>query len=156
MTYAYSVARARAVLVFSLFVLIIASLLPTQAQADASSLTVGNYQLISSKRITRTVYEYTYKASISNIGGNADDVTARLNISVPGITVLDGELSFGDVNAGATTVSADTFTVQHDRVYAFDESALQWEITVAPKLASPSDPQMGTSNNPMFSMNPTA
>jgi len=128
MTYAYSVARARAILVFSLFVLIIASLLPTQAQADASSLTVGNYQLVSSTRINRTVYEYTYKATVTNNGADATKVTATLNIDAPGVTVLDGNLDFGDVTTGSTVTSTDTFTIQQDRTYSLSESQFIWQV----------------------------
>jgi len=152
MTYAYSVARARAVLVFSLFVLIIASLLPTQAQADASSLTVGNYQLISSTRINRTVYEYTYKATVTNNGADATKVTATLNIDAPGVTVLDGNLDFGDVAMGVTAISSDTFSVRHDRLYAFSETALEWTTDSIPPLAPPADPQivsLGDSEHPL-------
>jgi len=153
MTYAYSVAQARAVLVFSLFVLIIASLLPTQARADASSLTVGNYQLVSSTRINRTVYEYTYKATVTNNGADATKVTATLNIDAPGVTVLDGKLDFGDVAMGVNVTSSDTFSVRHDRLYAFSETALEWTTDSIPPLAPPADPQIVSLGDSEFPLN---
>jgi len=104
-------------------------LLTTGRPAHASpELAIGDYQLVSSKRISRTVSEYTYKAAVINTGSDALDVSATLNINAPGVTVLDGELSFGDVGAGATVPSADTFTIRHDRVYALNESQFQWAV----------------------------
>lgn len=94
----------------------------------APELTVGDYQLVSSKRISRTVSEYAYKAAVINTGSDALDVSATLNIDAPGVTVLDGELSFGDVGAGATVSSTDMFTIRHDRAYAYNESLLEWTI----------------------------
>ncbi len=104
-------------------------LLTTGRPAHAApELAIGDYQLVSSKRISRTVSEYTYKAAVINTGSDALDVSATLNINAPGVTVLDGELSFGDVGAGATVSSADTFTIRHDRAYALNESQFQWAV----------------------------
>lgn len=110
---------------------------PTHA---APELAIGDYQLVSSARISRTVSEYTYKAAVINTGSDALNVSATLNINAPGVTVLDGELSFGDVGAGATVSSGDTFTIRHDRVYAYNESLLEWTTRSTQPLAPPSDP----------------
>jgi hypothetical protein len=99
----------------------------TSVQA-APELTIGHYELVSSKRITRTVFEYTYKADVTNTGTDALDVSATLSVTAPGVTVLDGKLSFGDVAAGARVTSSDTFAIRQDRQYSFAVDALQWEI----------------------------
>lgn len=101
------------------------------AQA-APELTIGNYQLVSSKRITRTVYEYTYKASVTNTGNDAVAVSAELSINAPGVTAIDGKLEFSDVPTGKTIVSSDTFAIRHDRNYSFKVNALQWVIDATP------------------------
>jgi len=94
----------------------------------APELTIGNYELVSTKRITRTVFEYTYKADVTNTGTDALEVSATLSITAPGVTVLDGQLSFGDVAAGARVTSSDTFAIRQDRQYSFAVDALRWEI----------------------------
>ena len=53
----------KAVAVFFLFSLFTTCFV---ALASAADLTIGNYQLISSLRINRTVWQYTYTASITN------------------------------------------------------------------------------------------
>jgi hypothetical protein len=94
----------------------------------APELTIGHYELVSSKRITRTVFEYTYKADITNTGTDALDVSATLSITAPGVTVLNGDLSFGDVAAGARVTSSDTFAIRQDRSYSLSESQFIWVI----------------------------
>lgn len=128
--------NAWAVLILITTLLLLTTGRPAHA---APELVIGDYQLVSSKRISRTVSEYTYKAAVINTGSDALDVSATLNINAPGVTVLDGELSFGDVGAGATVSSADTFTIRHDRVYAYNESLLEWTTRSTQPLAPPGD-----------------
>ena len=94
----------------------------------APELTISNYQLVDSKRISRTVFEYTYKAEITNTGSDAVEVTATLSVDAPGVTVLDGELSFGDVPAGASVESSNTFSILHNRQHSFGVDALMWSV----------------------------
>jgi hypothetical protein len=110
-----------------IFILFAISMVPEFAQA--SDLTVGNYELVSSKRITRTVWEYSYRASIANSGGiDATNVTATSTSTVPGITVKSGSLTFGQVPAGATVKSSDTITINVNRLYTLAGSDLSWSI----------------------------
>lgn len=128
-------------------------LLATARPAHAApELAVGNYQLVSSKRISRTVFEYTYKAEITNTGSDALNVFATLNIDAPGVTVLDGELSFGDVGSGATVSSVDTFKIRHDRAYAYNERLLEWTTRATQPLAPPSDPLVIDLGNGEFTL----
>ncbi len=134
-----------------LLTIILAISLQIQAQSvlAAPELTIGNYQLVSSKRISRTVFEYTYKASISNTGIGAKSVVAKLNIKLPGVRVLDDSLEFGDVKAGATTSSKDSFLIRQDRQKALSVSSFLWEVNA---LYEPSDPQainIGSDTNPI-------
>lgn len=141
--------NAWAVLILITTLLLLTTGRPAHA---APELTVGDYQLVSSARISRTVSEYTYKAAVINTGSDALDVSATLNINAPGVTVLDGELSFGDVGAGATVSSADTFTIRHDRVYAYNESLLEWTTRATQPLAPPSDPLVIDLGNGEFTL----
>lgn len=83
-----------------------------QSAQAAPELTIGNYQLVSSKRITRTVFEYTYKAFVTNTGDDALGVSATLSINSSGVTVLDNQLDFGNVSNGASSTSSDTFSIR--------------------------------------------
>lgn len=116
-----------------LLLIIIGIFLPTKiCFSDTSSdqdLTINqNYQLISRHRIGRTVYEYTYKASITNNGSDAKNVIATITSTDPHTIIVDGDLYFGDVAAGATVTSNDTFTIRQDRRYPIDWSKLVWNI----------------------------
>ena len=95
---------------------------------SAAPLTVGNYILISSTRVSRTDFIYTYRAIIVNSGFTTRTPTAILNIATPGVTILDGTLSFGTVPAGTTATSTDTFSLRHDRSSAFSEADFHWQI----------------------------
>jgi K319L-like, PKD domain/Bacterial TSP3 repeat len=102
-----------------------------------AELSVQDYELVSNVRLSRTLSEYTYRASVANADGDARNVTAALSVTVPGVTVLDGNLAFGDVPSGQTLGACDTFSVLHDRSYSFDESAFHWQVYEAPANATP-------------------
>jgi RHS repeat-associated protein len=106
--------------------------------APADPLKISNYTLANSKRLSSTVYEYEYRAQVTNSGPAVAQVAATLNTPLPtGITVVEGNLQFGDVAAGATVTSTDTFKVRHDRRYVFNADALTWTITFNPVNAAP-------------------
>ncbi|MGR8932359.1 MAG: PKD domain-containing protein, partial [Gammaproteobacteria bacterium] len=108
------------------------------APAVVSGVSVGNYELVSTKRITRILFEYTYKATVNNQGNtNLTEVTASLLSQAPATTVVDGSLTFGNVSAGASAVSQDTFTIRQDRAFAFNPSDLVWTVTAEPLNQKP-------------------
>ena len=93
----------------------------------ASSFTVGGYQLVSSQRVTRTTYDYTYRASVTNTSNAVyQGVNAYLTSTAPGVQVRDGVLNFGNVPAQGTVASQDTFTIRRDLSAPFDISKLTW------------------------------
>jgi len=98
------------------------------AAAAEAQLTVGNYTLVSSQRVSRTDFNYYYRADVTNTGQGVLTVTATAASSSPYTTVVDGSLSFGDVPAGSTAPSSDTFTIRQDRRHAFEPSALDWDV----------------------------
>jgi len=92
----------------------------------ASDLVVSNYILVSSTRVTRTVFEYAFQADVTN-NSNVDAVNVKTIINIKAAaptTVGDNRLSFGDVPAGLTVRSKDTFTVRQDRTLPLDPSSL--------------------------------
>ncbi|MDA8140178.1 MAG: DUF1566 domain-containing protein [Desulfobacteraceae bacterium] len=100
-------------------------LLATSAHA---ALTVGNYTLVSSKRLTRTDYEYTYRAQVTNTGAAAKNVMAQATSSSSNTTIIEGLLEFGAVAAGAAVTSSDTFVIRHNRSFPLDWSVLSWRV----------------------------
>ena len=97
-------------------------------QPAVAELSINNHTLTSKTRAGRTGYNYTFQADVTNDGTEVQNVTATLSSSDAHAVIVDGELSFGDVDANGTVTSSDTFTIRLNRRYAFDESALTWEI----------------------------
>lgn len=96
--------------------------------ASAQDLTIGNYSLVSKTRASRTEYNYTYQADITNSGSDVQNVTATLTSNSSHTIVVAGTLSFGDVASGAAVTSSDTFTIKQNRRYPLDWSDLVWDI----------------------------
>lgn len=88
-----------------------------------------NYQLISSARVGRTDFDYTYRVNITNNGTDAQNVTATVSSNSPNTSIIDGEVNFGDVVAGATVTGGDTFTLRQNRSIAFDPQSLTWSYS---------------------------
>jgi hypothetical protein len=93
---------------------------------------VGGYTLVGKRILSRLDYELTYTAQLTHPGPALQDVQATLAVQVPGVTVLEGTLEFGDVPAHTAVPSRDTFQVRHDRRYAFSEADLGWAVTSLP------------------------
>ena len=87
------------------------------------------YQLVGTTRIGLANYDYTFKAFVTNTGGGAADVIAKLAGKPATVTIGDVRINFGDVAAGATEEGDRTFTVRVDRTGVFDESLLVFEFT---------------------------
>lgn len=98
----------------------------------ATNVQIANFVLIGTTRISRTVFEYTYKADVTNNGSAAAIINATLTSSAATTTVVDGALDFGTVAQGATQTSADTFTIRQDRSVPFDQNALTWTVQATP------------------------
>jgi hypothetical protein len=101
------------------------------SSAAAQSLTVGGYEKVSETRVTRTLTEYVYRASLTNSGPAIPGASATVTSLSPTTTIIEGTLTFGPAGSGAAVASLDTFTFRHDRTVPFDFSVLQW--TVAPE-----------------------
>jgi len=101
-------------------------------QAPTDLKVSPTYQLISSKRITRTLFDFTYKVQITNSGAeNFGDVVASVTSNAVATTIIDGSVSFGEVAPGATVTSQDTFTLRQDRTILFNPADLVWTVIQA-------------------------
>ncbi len=87
------------------------------------------YELVSKKRVGRTVMEYTFQARLRGGDRPLHNVRATAVSNSPATEVIDGEVTFGDVDAGATVLSRDTFTVRQDRRQGnFSPDSLKWQV----------------------------
>ena len=104
--------------------------------ASAPTLTVGDYRLVKVARVAPRLFDFSYKAEVTNRSSvTLPHLTLTLSLVPPLrniVQVVDGELHFGDVRAGATVTSGDAFTlrvivpvpVNHEQL----EHRLQWSI----------------------------
>ncbi len=93
---------------------------------------VDSYEKLERKRISRTVYEYTYKVTIINTGDDAEGLRGTLSVNTQSIEVVDSEVTFGNVLAGGNAKSTDTFRIRIDRRYSIDTDDLIWNFKFLP------------------------
>jgi len=129
-----------------LSVVAILALALVPSHAAVSNLVVGSYQLVSSTRVTRTLFDFTYRAALTNTGNNSvPGVTATLTSTNPATTVIDNSLTFGVIPGGAGTQgtpavqSLDTFTIRQDRTLPFNPAALVWTLNQHPQANAGAD-----------------
>ncbi len=106
---------------------------PMLGQTAASYLSIpatySSYVLVSSQRVTRAQFYYTYQAILINAGPALPAVTATAASSDPNVTIVAGQgtLHFSPVPANSQVTSIDTFTILVNSS-AFDGSQLQWSF----------------------------
>ncbi len=105
------------------------------AGAAHAAATVTGTQLVGTQRVDRTVYDYTYRIVVSNGTPALAAATATVRSNAAATQVIKGTVTLGDVAAGATVTSSDTFTIRQERSVTFNPALLVW--TVASAAASP-------------------
>src|SRR2546427_107055 len=105
-------------------------LLPSMvASPSGGGLAIGGYTQISAVPVSAHEYDYAYRAVITNTGPSVSAVSATLRSLDPNITVIDANLSFGDIPGQSSKVSQDTFTIRQDIRFPLDSSMLSWSIS---------------------------
>lgn len=100
----------------------------TPAQATVTGLVK-----LSEKRISRTVYEYVFRVTVSSGPTALSQVTATLAAVGAGSSIVDGTVQTGPMAAQSQVTPAnDTITLRHDRTLAFNAAALVWNIVAVP------------------------
>lgn len=80
-------------------------------------------------RTGRTEAEYQYLGELENTGAeDATAVIAYVTSRSSGTTVVDPLLVFGDVPAGATVASQDTYTISQDRTQPYDPTLVDFQV----------------------------
>lgn len=89
------------------------SIIGTAGAATEPTLQIGNYLLISKRKASNSEFDYTYQASVTNTGAvTALDVKAKAESLNPAIKLKNPNLKFGNVPAGGSVPSRDTFTLR--------------------------------------------
>ena len=105
--------------------------LPSPAHAGTEDLSVVGRDLVSSQRVGRTHFDYTFTVSVNNAGSALSEVEATLSSNSPYTEIIDSNVALGDLASG-TTKSTDTYTFRHNRRVPFDPEALVWSFSAAP------------------------
>ena len=111
----------------------------TYGTSWAADRTIGNYTLVSSRRLSSTDFEYVYKAQVINTGPALKNVLATVTSTNSATSIVQGTLSFGDVAAGATVTSLNTAVFNQNRAQAFDLTKLAWTVSGTPATPIQSD-----------------
>jgi hypothetical protein len=92
------------------------------------SLSITNYQMVSSQRISLTQFNVTYQADLVNGGRATNAMSVQVTSLVPSTVPVPGEdrLHFPPVPANGRATSLDTFTIMVDRTVTFDFANLVW------------------------------
>lgn len=104
----------------------LALVLPSLADAAAS---VTGMQLVSTVRFDRTKYDYTYAITVANVSPALTAAKATVVSSAPATQIIKGTVDLGNLAAGATVTSVDTFTLRQDRTFSFNPASLAWTVT---------------------------
>lgn len=116
--------RAAFSLILALFVLAAAR---TATADPLQQVTVTGLQLVSSQRVDRVRFDYTYRVIARNDSGRwLGDVTGEASSASAATELRDARVTFGDIAAGQTATSTDTITLRQDRREPF--GGLSWAM----------------------------
>lgn len=117
---------------FQVFLLLALTSTASLAADVTGQVSVTGLTLVSSTRVGRTTFDYTYKINVSNNGGALTDVTATVTSSSPNTVILDGSVTVGDLAAASGVVTSDTFMLRQNRTVAFSAASLSWTVSGSP------------------------
>jgi hypothetical protein len=105
-----------------------AATLPASA-AEPGTQKVVSLTKVGEARVSRTVYDYTFKVQVQNGRTPMRGLKARLAVAGASAIIVDGDVDVGDLDVGESTIPGDTVTIRQDRSEAFDPGALVWQFT---------------------------
>ena len=99
--------------------------------SEPAYLSISTLQLVSTRRLDRTNYEYVYRTKVSNSSSIAySGAHASVSTDASSITIIDGDLDFGAIGSGSSTTSTDTFTIRQNRSNS-SPAVLAWTVVPA-------------------------
>ena len=112
------------------------------ARSGFAQLSITNYVIINSQRISLTTWQYTYTAALLNQGPALSGATATLSTSASNVTLVPGKnvLNFGPVVTNGQVEAKNSFTINVDRSVQFKLTELNWTFVsnggVSPPVAN--------------------
>jgi hypothetical protein len=97
--------------------------------AGSGALQTCALKLVSSKRISLTVFEYEFQVDLTNLGPAVSGATAVVTSTTPNTVIVNGNVTFGPAGEQATVTSQDTFSFRQDRRFVLDTTKLRWVIS---------------------------
>jgi hypothetical protein len=93
--------------------------------------TVEGFDLVSSARVDRTTFDYSYRLRLRGDSTNytSATITVATKSIVSGSSVVKGVVALGQVDAGKFFQSTDVFVVRHNRLGAFDPRILTFSFS---------------------------
>ena len=89
-----------------------------------------NYVLENKERVSRALFDYTYKVTITNTEDSPiTNVKATAQSHSADLTITQAEVSFPDIAVGETAEGTTTFTLRKDRLVPFNPDNLTWDIS---------------------------
>lgn len=108
-------------------------ILISSVKSALATVHIGGYEIIDSRRVSRTVYEYTCLVTATNDGESDLEVAAIATSTADHTVVVAGDLLFGAVSAGDSVTSEEHLIITHDRRHPLEWSVLSWEVTATPE-----------------------
>jgi hypothetical protein len=102
---------------------------PNDVNLCEQALTWLGYELVDQSRISRTVFEYTFRLSAANKSLlDIRDITVQLVEGPNNTIVVDDMVGFSSIEAGTEALSDDTFKIRVDRTLKGLASDIIWQI----------------------------
>jgi hypothetical protein len=105
--------------------------------AVSTDFRVDRTNQVSSVRYGRDHFDFTYTVDVTSNGPARSAVRATVTSRSASTQILDGSVVLGDVGAGASLRSTDTFSFRQNRTVPFNPADLVWvfEYNAPPTLA---------------------
>ncbi|WP_114327550.1 Ig-like domain-containing protein [Candidatus Colwellia aromaticivorans] len=121
-----------------------------------AEILVDSRNIVSSARVSRTDVQYTNTLNLSNTEGSFSNVVITVSSNSPNTVIVDNQITVGDYLSTANMTTTNTFSFRHNRRFAFDPNALQYQIDFilideqppSVEITSPIDNQL-FSNSPI-------
>lgn len=107
-------------------------LLMTMSWTATASPTVVDLTLVSEKRVSRTVFDYTFKVVLQNDATALTGVVVQAQGVGDGTTIIDGTANLEAIDANALKSTDDTVTFRQDRLKTFRKDLIVWSVTGTP------------------------
>jgi hypothetical protein len=96
-----------------------------------SSASVTGLTKVRETRVGRTLFEYEFRITVQNGAAAQTGLNAKLTGAGAGTTILQSDVTVGDLAAGASVTPSGTVTLRQDRLLPFQPNRLVWSLTAS-------------------------